>query len=47
MEGRTTLIVTHALALARTADRVLVVDGGRIVADGSPDAVLAPEALER
>jgi ABC-type multidrug transport system fused ATPase/permease subunit len=29
--GRTTLLVVHRPALARRADRVLVVDGGRIV----------------
>ena len=29
-------MATHDLDLARDADRVLVVDGGRIVADGAP-----------
>ncbi len=41
MAGRTTLIVSHRLSLARGADRVLVVDDGRIVEDGAPDALLA------
>jgi len=36
MRGRTTIIVTHSMSLAATADRVLVVDGGRIVQDGAP-----------
>jgi ABC-type multidrug transport system fused ATPase/permease subunit len=41
MRGRTTIIVTHSMALAANADRVLVVDAGRIVQDGTPEALLA------
>ncbi|MEA2245940.1 MAG: ATP-binding cassette, subfamily bacterial [Solirubrobacteraceae bacterium] len=41
MRGRTTVIVTHAMSLASTADRVLVVEAGRIVQAGSPQALLA------
>lgn len=41
MRGRTTIIITHSITLARTADRVLVLDGGRVVEDGSPDDLLA------
>src|SRR5262249_4751521 len=41
MEGRTTLIVTHSIALAQRAGRVLVVDDGRIVEDGTPGELLA------
>jgi len=37
--GRTALIVTHRPSLARTADRVIVLAGGRIVEDGHPDAL--------
>jgi ATP-binding cassette subfamily B protein len=39
--GRTTLLVAHRLPTARTADRVLVVDRGRVVEDGSHDELLA------
>lgn len=39
-KGRTTLIITHDLTLARRCDRVLCLDGGHIVEDGSP-ALLA------
>ncbi len=39
--GRIVVVVLHALDLARRyADRVLVVAGGRVVADGPPDAAL-------
>ena len=41
MQGRTTLIVSHRLSLARSADRVLVVAGGQIVEQGAPAALLA------
>jgi iron complex transport system ATP-binding protein len=40
--GGTVLAIVHDLTLAaRFADRVLVMDGGRIVADGAPDAALS------
>jgi ABC-type multidrug transport system fused ATPase/permease subunit len=39
--GRTTVLVAHRLPTARTADRILVVSGGRIVEEGSHDELLA------
>ena len=36
MHGRTTLIVTHRLSLARSADCVVVMAGGRLAEVGSP-----------
>ena len=43
--GRTTLIVAHRLATVRKADRILVFEGGRIVAEGSHDALVAQGGL--
>ena len=37
----TTIIVSHREEVARRADRVLVLDGARIVEDGPPDRLLA------
>ncbi len=36
MVGRTALIVTHRLSLARSADRVIVLEGGAVVEEGPP-----------
>ena len=41
MEGRTTLVIAHRLATIRSADRILVMDRGRIVEEGSHEALLA------
>ncbi|MEV6292279.1 ABC transporter ATP-binding protein [Streptomyces sp. NPDC051896] len=41
MAGRTTIMITHDLNLAPDADRVLVVDRGRIVEAGRHDELLA------
>ena len=41
MEGRTLIVVTHRNALLALADRILVVDSGKVVADGQRDAVIS------
>lgn len=43
MRGRTTLIVAHRLATIRGVDRIVALDGGRIVEEGKPDELLARE----
>lgn len=40
--GRTTFVITHDLAAARDADRVLWIEDGRLVRCGPPDQVLPP-----
>jgi ATP-binding cassette subfamily B protein len=41
MDGRTTVLMTHSVALARAANRVVVLDGGRVAEEGPPDELLA------
>ena len=45
MEGRTTLIIAHRLSTISLADRVILLDRGRIVADGTHAELLATTPL--
>jgi ATP-binding cassette subfamily B protein len=45
MEGRTTLIVAHRLSTIGLADRVVLLDAGRIVAEGTHEELLASTPL--
>jgi ABC-type multidrug transport system fused ATPase/permease subunit len=46
-EGRTTFVIAHRLSTVRAADRVLVLDRGRIVAEGTHPSLLASSDLYR
>ena len=43
--GRTTIVIAHRLATVRGADRILVVDGGRVVASGPHDELVRQGGL--
>jgi len=47
MEGRTALIVTHQLESIRDLDRIVLLDGGRIVDEGSHEDLYRRNALYR
>lgn len=45
-KGRTLIVATHRLAVLDIVDRIIVMDKGRIVADGPRDAILAGTGLK-
>jgi ATP-binding cassette subfamily B protein len=47
MHGRTTIIIAHRPATIALADRVVLLDQGRVVADGTHDDLLATNARYR
>jgi ATP-binding cassette subfamily B protein len=40
-QGRTTILIAHRLQTARLAGRIVVIDEGRVVEDGTHDALVA------
>ncbi|MBP1620201.1 MAG: putative transporter (permease and ATP-binding protein) [Acidobacteria bacterium] len=45
MQGRTTLVIAHRLATVRSADLIAVIDGGRVVEQGSHAELLARRGM--
>ncbi len=45
--GRTTIVIAHRLSTVRDADRILVLDGGRIAAQGRHEELLQASLLYR
>ncbi|WP_407659930.1 ABC transporter ATP-binding protein [Hyalangium gracile] len=47
MKGRTTLIIAHRLSTVMDADRVMVLEGGRVVQSGSHSTLMGQDGLYR
>src|SRR3954465_10182533 len=45
--SRTTFVIAHRLSTVRAADRILVLDHGAVVAEGTHEALLQTSALYR
>lgn len=45
MKGRTTIVIAHRLATVRAADRIIVLDEGRIVEQGDHASLVAEQGL--
>ena len=46
-QGRTVLIIAHRLSTVYDADQIVVMDGGRVIAEGTHDALLVQSSIYR
>lgn len=47
LKGRTTLVIAHRLSSVKEADKIIVLDSGRVVAAGKHGELLAQEGVYR
>ena len=43
MKGRTSIIIAHRLSTIREADRIVVIDNGKVIENGSHEALMQSE----
>jgi ABC-type multidrug transport system fused ATPase/permease subunit len=43
MKGRTSIIIAHRLSTIREADRIVVIDKGKVIENGSHEALMQSE----
>ena len=44
-KGRTTIVVAHRLATVKKADRIIVLDAGKIIAKGNHEKLISEKGL--